>query len=35
MSEELRKSLEASVEEAERGETTHYESLEDLIKEVG
>jgi len=35
MSEEFKKSLEISVKEAERGETIHYESLDDLIKEIG
>ena len=35
MSEELKKSLEISIKEAERGEVTHYESLEDLKKQVG
>ena len=35
MSEELRKALEISIAEADRGEVTHYESLEDLIKEIG
>lgn len=35
MSEELRKSLEKSLQEAERGEISRYESLEDLKKEVG
>lgn len=35
MSEELKKSLEVSLEEAERGEIIHYESLEDLKKEIG
>ena len=35
MSEELRKALDVSLKEAERGEVTHYESLEDLKKEIG
>ena len=35
MSEELRKALEVSLKEAERGEVSHYESLEDLKKEIG
>ncbi len=35
MSEELRKALEVSIKEAERGEVTHYNSLEDLKKEIG
>ena len=35
MSEELKKSLEVSIKEAERGEVIHYESLEDLKKEIG
>ena len=35
MSEELKRSLEASIEEAERGEVNHYESLEDLKREIG
>ena len=35
MSEELKKSLEISIKEAERGEVTHYESLEDLKREIG
>ena len=35
MSEELRRALDVSIKEAERGEVTHYESLEDLKREVG
>ena len=35
MSEELKRSLEVSIEEAERGEVNHYESLDDLKKEIG
>lgn len=35
MSEELKKSLEISIKEAERGEVIHYESLEDLKREIG
>ena len=35
MSEELKRSLEVSIEEAERGEVNHYESLDDLEKEIG
>ena len=35
MSEELRAALEISLKEAERGEVIHYESLEDLKKEIG
>ena len=35
MSEELRKSLEISIKEAERGEISHYESLEELKREIG
>lgn len=35
MSEELKRALEVSIKEAERGEVTHYESLEDLKREVG
>lgn len=35
MSEDFKKSLEISVNEAERGEINHYESLEDLKKEIG
>ena len=35
MSEELRKSLEISIQEAERGEISHYESLDDLKREIG
>ncbi len=35
MSEEIKKSLEVSIKEAERGEVNHYESLEDLKREIG
>ena len=35
MSEELRTALEISLKEAERGEVIHYESVEDLKKEIG
>ena len=35
MSEELKRALEVSIKEAERGEVTHYESLEDLKREIG
>mgnify|MGYP003456995109 CR=1 FL=1 len=35
MSEEFKKALEVSIKEAERGEVIHYESLEDLKKELG
>ena len=35
MSEELKRSLEVSIEEAERGEVNHYEALDDLKKERG
>ena len=35
MSDELKRALEVSIKEAERGEVTHYESLEDLKREVG
>ena len=35
MSEERRKALELSIKEAERGEVIHYESLEDLKREIG
>lgn len=35
MSEELRAALEISLKEAEQGEVIHYESLEDLKKEIG
>ena len=35
MSEDFKKSLEISVKEAERGEVIHYDSLDDLIKEIG
>lgn len=35
MSEELKKSLDISLKEAERGEVSHYESLEELKKEIG
>ena len=35
MSEEIKKSLEVSIKEAERGEINHYESLEDLKREIG
>ena len=35
MSEERRKALELSIQEAERGEVTHYESIEDLKKGIG
>lgn len=35
MSEEIKKSLEVSIKEAERGEVNHYESLEDLKSEIG
>ena len=35
MSEEFKRALEISIAEADRGEVTHYESLEDLIREIG
>ena len=35
MNEDFKTSLEVSVKEAERGEINHYESLDDLIKEIG
>ena len=35
MSDEFRESLDASIQEAERGEVFHYESLEDLKREIG
>lgn len=35
MSEELRTALEISLKEAERGEVSHYNSLEELIQELG
>lgn len=35
MSEELKRALEISIAEADRGEVTHYESLEELIREIG
>ena len=35
MSEDFKKALEASLKEAERGEIIHYESLDDLIREIG
>ena len=35
MREDLKKSLEVSLNEAERGEVAHYESLEDLKREIG
>ena len=35
MSEELKRALDISIAEADRGEVTHYESLEELIKEIG
>ena len=35
MSEELKRALDISIAEADRGEVTHYESLEELIKDIG
>ena len=35
MSEELQRALEISLEQEARGEVTHYDSLEDLIREIG
>ena len=35
MSEDFKKSLDASIQEAERGEVFHYESLDDLKREIG
>ena len=35
MSEELKRALEISLAEAERGEVTHYESVEELMKALG
>jgi len=34
-SEELTRALEISIAEANRGEVTHYDSLEDLKKAIG
>ena len=33
--EEFKRALEISIEEANRGEVSHYESLEDLKKAIG
>jgi len=35
MSEEIKNALDISIAEADRGEVTHYDSLEDLIREIG
>ena len=35
MSEEFKRALEISIAEADRGEVKHYESLEELIKDIG
>ena len=35
MSDELRKALEISLEQEARGEVTHYESVEELMKALG
>ena len=35
MSEELKRALDISIAEADRGEVIHYDSLEDLIKAIG
>ena len=35
MTEEIKRALDISLEQEARGEVTHYESLEDLIKAIG
>ena len=34
-SEEFKRALEISIEEADRGDVTHYDSLEDLKRAIG
>ena len=34
-SEEFKRALEISIAEADRGEVTHYESVEELVKALG
>ena len=35
MSEEIKNALDISIAEADRGEVTHYESVEELMKALG